>query len=104
MTAPVATSPPARVAARVSVCGAPGCHRPIEPGMRIVKPPGRAWRHADCTAPRRGRNSLPYTDLDRLMRSRSSLRPLPVPPPLHVIARHRGDLVGVKPPSERSTR
>jgi hypothetical protein len=90
----VATSPslPERIAARVSACGAPSCHRPIKPGQRIVKPPGRAWRHADCTRPHPERNSVPYTDLDRLdqlMRSRSLMRPLPTPPALHMMASRR---------------
>lgn len=54
-----ATPPaPARVAHSTSVCGAVGCRRPIEPGQLITKPPGRAWRHADCEDPYRGRKRV----------------------------------------------
>jgi hypothetical protein len=49
------TAPPVRVAARNGTCPAPGCEHPqIEPGMPIIKPPGRAWRHVNCQD-RRGR-------------------------------------------------
>jgi hypothetical protein len=92
-----AASPPGPqgVAARVSVCGAPGCHQPIEPGMLITKPPGRAWRHASCADPWAGRRRRPRPEpggngeLGRLMRARSFTRPLPAPAPLHVMGRRR---------------
>ncbi len=48
--------------------------------------------------------SLPDAELDRLMRSRSLMRPLPVPPPLHVMAKRRRDLAGIEPLSGRSSR
>ena len=52
MTA-VTASPagPQRIAAIRAACGAPGCTHQIEPGQKIAKPPGRAWRHLDCGAP-----------------------------------------------------
>jgi hypothetical protein len=52
MTATVNPAQPVtqiRIAAWLSVCGAPGCLRPIRPGQPIKKPPGSAWRHVDCT-------------------------------------------------------
>jgi hypothetical protein len=45
------TDPRLRVAAHNSVCCAPGCLHPIQAGSVIVKPPGRGWRHADCSKP-----------------------------------------------------
>jgi hypothetical protein len=54
-TRTAAVQDPARVAARVSVCSAPGCRQPIEPGQLITKPPGRAWHHASCADPWAGR-------------------------------------------------
>ena len=67
--------------------------------MRILKPPGRAWYHADCVSQHRGRNSQPDDDLDRLMRAPSRMRPLPTPPALHQLAARRNDLAAIKSPA-----
>jgi hypothetical protein len=80
MSATVSASVAVRVqiAARVSVCGAPRC-----------KPPGRAWCHTDCIIPHGVGTALPHEAMDRLMRSRSLVRSLPVAPPLHQMATRR---------------
>ena len=52
MTAiPAAPAGPVRIAAWLSVCGAPGCTRPIKPGQPVVKRSGSAWRHLNCSDP-----------------------------------------------------
>ena len=48
-----AETPAVRIAAKAGTCAAPGCLVTIWPGHRIVKPPGKAWRHADCDNPGR---------------------------------------------------
>jgi hypothetical protein len=53
MSTPAASvQQPVRLAAYHSVCV--GCHRGIQPGDVITKPPGRAWQHDDCDKPRGG--------------------------------------------------
>lgn len=55
-------SEPVRLAKRNGTCGAPGCCTPIYQGVLIVKPPGQAWRHVDCTRP--GRRSKADRDAE----------------------------------------
>jgi len=45
--------PLVRIATKAGACGAPGCLVTIWPGSPIVKVPGRAWRHLDCSQPGR---------------------------------------------------
>ena len=40
------------------------------------------------------------SEMDRLMRARAYIRPLPAPPPLHVMARHRGGVAGTRADEE----
>lgn len=42
---------PVRYAGEYGTCGATGCVVPVRPGQKIVKPPGRAWRHLTCDDP-----------------------------------------------------
>lgn len=60
MTAPAGQAAPYRtaVAQSGSVCAVRECRCNIEPGMLIVKYPGRGWQHASCDDPHRGRRRV----------------------------------------------